>query len=143
MNDQNNFNSKCNRDQNDIENDETSQVTPYITNEIFEGLVSNSDSTDSDNNCEGDDLITLKQSSADDSPRKFLSCWSFKNNITHTALTEFLSWFSTKPDLSGLPICARTLLKTPVSVDIEKQGSGEFYFGINKTLTKIAEKYFN
>ena len=48
--------------------------------------------------------ISASLSSAD-----FLREWSLRNNLTHNSITELLAWFQTKPDITGLPLCARTL----------------------------------
>lgn len=45
----------------------------------------------------------------------FLCSWALRNNITHTALSELLKWFSVKPNIENLPLDARTLLNTPKS----------------------------
>lgn len=71
----------------------------------------------------------------------FLVNWSLRNNITHTALSELLTWFSTKPDVTNLPKDARTLLKTPKKLNYQVLGSGQFYyFSIKNKLLNIVEK---
>lgn len=68
--------------------------------------------------------------------------WSLRNNITHKALTELLTWFKTQPDLTNLPKDARTLLNTPSNLQYESMGNGDFYyFGITTNLKKIGEMY--
>lgn len=67
----------------------------------------------------------------------FLKQWSIKNNITHTALSELLKWFSTSPAIHNLPKDARTLLATPsaTSLVIEDMEPGQFYyFGLQSKL---------
>lgn len=82
------------------------------------------------------ETVTKNESAV--SSTTFLKNWSIKNNITHSALTELLNWCKTKPDLLGLPQCARTILQTPTHVRIEIQGCGKFfYFGLKAKLQKI------
>lgn len=76
--------------------------------------------------------------------KEFLVYWYLQFNISHVALSMLLKWLSTNPDCSTLPKDARTLLKTPIKVNIEQQGDGMFhYFGIEKTLSEIFTKFSN
>lgn len=112
-----------------------------VSSEIF---LSNSEDSDSGINTSESFNHKVKEvlQNQNSDPKMFLRNWSFKHNITHTALSDLLSWFAINPDLSSLPTNARTLLKTPSHVDVEKQGSGDFfYFGVKQNLVKIAEKF--
>lgn len=71
--------------------------------------------------------------------KDFLKNWAIQNNVTHSALTELLKWFTTNPIISHLPISARTILSTPNTINVEKHSKGDFYyFGLQNTLTKFA-----
>jgi hypothetical protein len=65
----------------------------------------------------------------------FLRNWSLSNNITQSATSQLLRGLQNlHPEL---PIDARTLLKTPRHVAIDKMGCGDYaYFGIIPTLIK-------
>lgn len=83
---------------------------------------------------EDDEMLTGDGICSEDLPTTrnsadFLIPWAIKNNITHKALSELLTWFSTKPDITALPIDARTLLGTPRNVQVQRQGNGEFFYG--------------
>lgn len=108
----------------------------FSETEEFTGILhdsnKHSDSSESINN-----MSTINSDS-----KSFLRNWAIKNNITHTSLSELLTWLSAKPDLSGIPKDARTLLNTPRTTDVQNMGSGQFYyFGLTKKLTTIVVKH--
>lgn len=116
------------------DSDESIHSTQDLLNEPFDepGLSSYSDSKFEN---AVPDTTMIKSSD-------FLVKWSLKNNITHTALSELLSWFASKPDITNLPKDARTLLKTPTKLSYEVMGSGQFYyFGILEKLQQISNKH--
>ncbi|CAG9825685.1 unnamed protein product [Phaedon cochleariae] len=120
---------------------DSTEIDDSIAESETESIDLHSDTSDSGSN---DDLPVASniESSVDHDPVTFLSSWALKNNVTHTALSELLSWFSTKPDIYHLPLDARTLLKTPVNSRVEKMGKGEFYyFGLKKYLDDIFKIY--
>lgn len=62
----------------------------------------------------------------------YLKYWALKHNITHTALSDLLSWLITGPELSKIPKDTRTLLKTPRELKLNSMGLGQYYyFGLN------------
>lgn len=65
--------------------------------------------------------------------------WAIKHNVTHSALSDLLKII--KPhflDSSSLPICSKTLLKTPRNICIQTLAGGKFfYFGIKSQILKI------
>lgn len=66
--------------------------------------------------------------------------WAIKNNIRLIALSELLKILKENGHKS-LPKDARTLLKTPAKIDIEKMGSGQYWYGgLRKKLIEIFEK---
>jgi hypothetical protein len=71
---------------------------------------------------------------------EFLRNWSLSNNITLAATSQLLKGLkNVHPEL---PLDARTLLRTPRHVVIEKMGSGEFaYFGLTDALLKHATSF--
>ncbi|CAH0553200.1 unnamed protein product [Brassicogethes aeneus] len=137
---------------NDSDIDRESKSDPSDNKESACNFVSESDSS-----CKNDVLdkregkngelsqetkyVGLNENYKEDS-KVFLSNWSIKNNITHTALTEILKWLSTKPDLENIPTDARTLLKTPNKNNIQSQEKGDFfYFGLENRLITIVKAY--
>lgn len=104
------------------------------TTEAPNTSLSSTTSNDSEDSSAAEEVSTIS----------FLKGWSLKHNISHTAINDLLVWFSSKPDISGLPLCARTLLKTPVDVKIERLGLGEFhYFGLKLQLRKLSQQVIN
>lgn len=68
-------------------------------------------------------------------PKSFLRNWALKNNITHNATSELLTWLASNPDVTVLPKCTQSLLKTPSNLKVDRMGQGEFfYFGLNEKL---------
>lgn len=66
--------------------------------------------------------------------------WAIKNNIKLVALCELLGILKTNGHPS-LPKDARTLLKTPKTVDIVEMGSGQYWCGgLESKLTQLCER---
>ncbi|KAB0790503.1 hypothetical protein PPYR_15099 [Photinus pyralis] len=110
----------------------------------FEDESLTSDSIDSEIELGGEDGNVLVHESEIQpiNSEFFLRNWSTKNNITHTALSELLTWFSTNPDISNLPRDARTLMGTPAKCCVKQMGDGQFYyFGLSTSIIKIFERY--
>ncbi|XP_030756023.1 uncharacterized protein LOC115882241 isoform X2 [Sitophilus oryzae] len=107
--------------------------------------------SDSDSNASSDDLDSDPLTSASTSSltpnlanpsATFLRGWAIKNNLTHTSITELLTWFSSNPNICNLPKNARTLLKTPRQIDVRVIGNGKFYYiGLQKEIKRIFSKY--
>lgn len=77
-------------------------------------------------------------------PQEFLRKWALDNNLTHTSVTQLLTWLRSDPqNLSSLPSDARTLLRTPrtVTLDVMADCGKFYYFGLEKNLVQIANKY--
>lgn len=63
-----------------------------------------------------------------------LKIWALKNKITHSALNELLNLLR-QSNHSYLPTDSRTLLETPVNVNIIPMGSGYYWYnGLNRCL---------
>lgn len=113
-----------------------SSVVNFVPNSDSDSFSSESDFfVNSDSNVNAENFSDNCPSPPQLSSKEFLRAWALKNNITHTALSSLLGWLQSKPNLEGLPKDARSLLKTPRSIDIVQMGDGSFfYFGLKKNL---------
>ena len=100
-------------------------------------------STKSTTNSSNDESPLSETSSVIDVPINLFSFsdqlgnWAKKYNIPNNATTELLHIL--KPHVSDLPLDARTLLKTPRSLNIQSCCGGSFiYFGVEKNILKRA-----
>ena len=65
--------------------------------------------------------------------------WALKHGISHMAVSDLLQILAKVP-VPGLPVSARTLLKTERSTTVQKKAGGDYYyFGISETLQAIAK----
>jgi hypothetical protein len=72
-----------------------------------------------------------------------LAQWSLNHNITHSALSDLL--LTLQPFVNEeIPLCAKTVLKTPQSIKLSQIGGGQFYyFGISDQIKKHFSKIKN
>ena len=65
--------------------------------------------------------------------------WALKHGIPHMAISDLLQILAEVP-VPGLPVSARTLLKTERSTAVQKKAGGDYYyFGISETLQAVAK----
>lgn len=94
---------------------------------------SNSDSKESVDNLEGDNLLAQSNLSIEDK----LKYWAKQFNIPHIATTSLLHIL--KPHFPSLPLDSRTLLVTPRSINVIDCSGGSFaYFGLEKNIIQKA-----
>jgi hypothetical protein len=69
-----------------------------------------------------------------------LARWSLKHNISHAALNDLLCLLKPRISNSNLPVCAKTVLKTPVTIEIQNRAGGQFYyFGVLNQIKTIIQ----
>lgn len=126
------------------DNDYVNRSNVDINNscEDVDSFIGNENSTDSE-------YYPYSSESEEECGEKFsfrgeLTSWALRNNITAMALDELLYILRKSDDKkSDLPLCSKTLLKTPTSYNILKWGYGEyFHFGISKILCKLELSHF-
>lgn len=77
-------------------------------------------------------------SNSESSLKKKLIDWVNAFNISKTAVDSLLSILH--PHFNSIPKCSKTLLKTPLIVDIKENAGGQLWFyGLSKCLERIFE----
>lgn len=88
-----------------------------------------------------DELVSKTPSSfnfSDTSLKEKLADWSVTHNISHLALNALLKIL--KPETENLPLCSKTLLKTPRTLNVTIVAGGKYYyFGLACQLKKVLE----
>jgi hypothetical protein len=93
----------------------------------FSETIQSSDSSETESSLSEDESDNL---------RKNLASWAAKHNVSKVCVDELLT--TLQPHCNGLPKDARTLLKTPKSIDFSEKCGGKYiYFGMKTDLLKI------
>ncbi|XP_052257857.1 uncharacterized protein LOC127862672 isoform X3 [Dreissena polymorpha] len=93
----------------------------------FSETIQSSDSSETESSLSEDESDNL---------RKNLASWAAKHNVSKVCVDELLT--TLQPHCNGLPNDARTLLKTPKSIDFSEKCGGKYiYFGMKTDLLKI------
>ncbi|XP_076242314.1 uncharacterized protein LOC143184162, partial [Calliopsis andreniformis] len=118
------------------EDDEDLQQLLDEDNVYYHSVVHQDSSSD-----ESDSVIDYNEPDSQ-TLRMDLSNWALENNITHKAINELLRIFLSYMPKCLLPKDARTLLKTPRTINCTKiQGGDYLHFGVGQILNSYVEMY--
>ena len=134
--------SEVHRSPSDCSSSDDSQISRHSDSFWTDNVSDDSTASDNFNTADVDTSNGPDAEQNDDSSegclREELARWATRHLVSHECVTDLLKMLR-RHNVPGLPVCARTLLKTPRHIVVQEQTGGQYYhFGLKKSICYVA-----